>query len=143
MSLQIKWFYKSSIAAFSTVWVFILSKYFKSTKYWKLSPFSKKFVAYENLTEEEKQNKIHNTAIKSITTANNNSNNNTRIDYYIKRGATPEEAEQLLKERQTTFSLKICIEKYGLEEGCKRFATRQTNWQHNTKTGKGWGIHRP
>ena len=83
------------------------------------------------MTEEEKQNKIHNTAIKSITTANNNSNNNTRVDYYIKRGATPEEAEQLLKERQATFSLKICIEKYGLEEGCKRFTARQTNWQHN------------
>lgn len=97
----------------------------------KLSPFSKKFVAYENLTEEEKQNNIHNTVIKSVTTAINNSNNNTRIDFYIKRGATPEEAEQLLKERQTTFLLSICIEKYGLEEGCKRFTSRQKKWQHN------------
>ena len=96
----------------------------------RLSPYSKKFIKYENLTEEEKQNKIHNTAIKSITTANSNLNNNTRVDYYIKRGSTPEEAEQLLKERQATFSLKVCIEKYGLKEGCRRFASRQKNWQH-------------
>ncbi len=97
----------------------------------KLSPFSKSFVGYKNLSDEEKLNKIHETALKSVETANNNHNNTTRLDYYTSRGASLEEAEQLLKERQATFSLKICIDKYGFKEGCKRFKERQELWRHS------------
>lgn len=57
--------------------------------------------------------------------------NNTNIEYYLeKTNGNLEEAEKLLKERQSTFSLKKCIEKYGEEEGLKRFNTRQEKWQN-------------
>ena len=96
----------------------------------RLSPWSKKFIKYENIADEELDKLLEQRIREFVNSKNENCNNPLRVDYYIKRGATPEEAEQLLKERQTTFSLKICIEKYGLEEGCKRFASRQENWQH-------------
>lgn len=97
----------------------------------RLSAWSKKFVKYENITDPEELDKlVEQRKREFVNSKNENCNNPLRVDYYIKRGATPEEAEQLLKEHQTTFSLKICIEKYGLEEGCKRFASRQKNWQH-------------
>lgn len=55
-------------------------------------------------------------------------NNNTSINYWIKRGYNKKEANQKLKERQATFSLKLCIEKYGKELGTKRWQKRQNDW---------------
>lgn len=48
---------------------------------------------------------------------------------------TEEEAKIALKESQTTFSLKKCIEKYGEIEGTKRWEERQDKWQ-NTLNSK-------
>lgn len=53
---------------------------------------------------------------------------NTRLDYYIKRGFSEDEGLKLIKERQTTFSLDICIEKHGEEEGLKIWKERQDKW---------------
>lgn len=50
------------------------------------------------------------------------------IQSWIDKGFTEEEAKMKVKERQTTFSLEICIEKYGEEEGKKRWAERQAKW---------------
>jgi len=50
-------------------------------------------------------------------------------EYWLKQGYTEEEAIMKVKERQTTFSLDICIAKYGKEEGLKRFNERQDKWQ--------------
>lgn len=52
-----------------------------------------------------------------------------RIEKYLKQGFSLEESKQLLKERQTTFSLKKCIEKYGDVEGQRVFNERQFKWQ--------------
>lgn len=57
----------------------------------------------------------------------------TNVEYWIKRGFTKEEAKKKVSERQTTFSLEICIEKYGEEEGRKRFADRQSKWHKSYK----------
>lgn len=46
---------------------------------------------------------------------------------------TEEEAKLALKKRQSTFSLKKCIEKYGVEEGTKKFNERQEKWQKSLK----------
>lgn len=57
------------------------------------------------------------------------------IEKFINLGYSEEESKKLLSERQTTFSLGICINKYGKEEGTRIFNERQTNWQ-NTLNSK-------
>lgn len=54
---------------------------------------------------------------------------NTKLSYYLSKGMSEEEAKDALKKRQTTFSLERCIEKYGEDEGRKRFEARQQKWQ--------------
>lgn len=49
----------------------------------------------------------------------------TRIQYFIDKGLTEDEAKITLKERQATFSLEKCIMKYGKIEGTKRWKERQ------------------
>lgn len=52
------------------------------------------------------------------------------IEYYLNQGMLLEEAKIALKERQSTFSLKKCIERYGVEEGTYIFEERQSKWVH-------------
>lgn len=63
---------------------------------------------------------------------------NTQIEYYLLEGLSKEEAEQALKERQSTFSKEKMITKYGEEEGIKLFNKRQEKWQNslNSKSDK-------
>lgn len=51
------------------------------------------------------------------------------IEYYTKDGISEEEAKKTISNRQSTFSLKICIDKYGYEEGVSVFKNRQEKWQ--------------
>lgn len=57
------------------------------------------------------------------------------LSYWINKGYNKKEAKLQLKNRQTTFNLKKCIEKYGEEEGIKRWQERQDKWQ-NTLNNK-------
>lgn len=50
------------------------------------------------------------------------------IEYFLEKGLTSEEAQKELTKNQTTFSLKICIEKYG-EEGQRVYNKRQQKWK--------------
>lgn len=52
----------------------------------------------------------------------------TQLNYWVKKGYSEEEAKKLQSERQTTFTLEKCIEKYGEIEGKKRFEERQRVW---------------
>lgn len=88
-----------------------------------LSPYSKNFIYYT--TDEA----ISDLAKRASKTAKDNDNNPLTIEYYIKRGMSIEEAKIALRKRQTTFSLDICIEKYGKEEGTKVWQDRQDTWQ--------------
>lgn len=54
--------------------------------------------------------------------------NTCRIEYYLAKGYDEKEAKALLKERQSTFTLKKCIKKYGKLEGKKRWLNRQEKW---------------
>lgn len=98
----------------------------------KLSSFSKKFVKYETLSEEEKSNAI---AVKyaevSKIKEENPQNNPTRIEYYLAKGMSEKEAQVALSNRQTTFSLKICIEKYGEVVGKQIWQERQDKWMNS------------
>jgi len=89
------------------------------------SPFSKDFLYHE--TEEERQ--------KFIKNALKNRKHTTRLDYYIEQGFDEETSEKMLKERQTTFSLDICIQKYGEKEGRKIWKSRQAKWQQQLLVG--------
>lgn len=87
-----------------------------------LSPFSKSFKGYEGLSEKEKEEKIRkNLKYDKIGRTPN------QIEYWINRGYNEEEAKLLVSERQKTFTLEKCIEKYG-EEGLKRWKERQNKW---------------
>lgn len=52
----------------------------------------------------------------------------TSIVYWLNKGYDLEEATEKLIERQTTFSLDICIEKYGVVLGLERWQQRQDKW---------------
>lgn len=93
----------------------------------KLSVFSDKFVNADPEKKKAALEKAHNTRVE-------NDNYTTSIEYWLKKtnGNLPE-AQRLLSERQTTFSLEICIEKYGKKEGTKRWIERQEKWHKNYK----------
>lgn len=59
----------------------------------------------------------------------------SQIFYWINKGYSENEASLKLKERQTTFSLKKCIEKYGEENGIKKFTERQNKWKNSLHNG--------
>ena len=101
----------------------------------KLSPWSKDFIGYEHLNDEDKnkarQQKCYcrdREDFDEIKLASN-----TTLEYYLSKGMSEDEAKHALRKRQTTFSLEKCIEKYGEVEGIKRFKERQEKWLSNFK----------
>lgn len=100
----------------------------------KFSPFSKNFLGYSELSEEEKLININKTAVKAKDSRNENNNNRLRLEYYTSRGMSIAEARIALKERQSTFSLEKCINKYGEIEGYIVFKERQDKWQATLNT---------
>jgi hypothetical protein len=58
----------------------------------------------------------------------------SNIEYWINKGYSKEEAKQNVSEHQTTFSLEKCVEKYGEEDGKKRFTERQNKWLNSLLT---------
>jgi hypothetical protein len=83
------------------------------------SPFSNNFKNY--YTIEEKNNFVKRVCDKKSYTV--------RLDYWINKGFNKEDAKKKLKERQLTFTLEKCIEKYGEIEGKKIYTKRQEKWQ--------------
>ena len=61
-------------------------------------------------------------------------NCNTSLQFYLNKGYDEETAKKMLSERQHTFSLEKCIEKYGEENGIKRFKERQKKWLNSLNT---------
>ena len=53
---------------------------------------------------------------------------NTKIGYWLNKGFDKETAIKKISERQSTFSKKTCIEKYGEELGLLKFTERQKKW---------------
>ncbi len=101
----------------------------KEVKEGRKSIFSENYIGYDGLSKEEKRQKID-SLLKTL--AENKKKKNTNpltLEYYLAKGYTAKKARELLKERQSTFSLKKCIEKYGEEKGREVFAERQKKWQ--------------
>jgi len=91
----------------------------------EISPFSKEFYTKRGLTETDRE--------EFIKRALSDREFETRVDYWVKRGLSEEEAIGKIKERQITFSLNKCIEKYGEEKGLERWKQRQEKWLNNYK----------
>lgn len=94
----------------------------------RLSSISKKFFKYENIPAEVVQAQIKSIQERQQHTRDMQNCHTTRLQYWLNRGLTEEAAVEALRKRQTTFSLNICIEKYGIEEGYERWKQRQTTW---------------
>ena len=88
----------------------------------KFSPFSDKFI-YAETTDKDKL--IDTVRQKKI----DNNSDTTKIEYWLqKTDGDVEKAKILLSNRQSTFSLEKCIQKYGEEKGLERWAERQEKW---------------
>lgn len=94
----------------------------------KFSAVSKNSVLYEGLSDKEKMIKIKEVQEKQKQGREEGEGYTTRLDYWIKKGFTEDEAHSMLHKRQRTFSLDICVAKYGEEEGFKRWKARQDIW---------------
>ena len=84
------------------------------------SPFSKEFYIARGLSEEDRKKFNENVA--------KNRSYNTRLEYYMNKDMSEEEARKALYDRQATFSYEKCIQKYGELEGNKIFSKRQQKW---------------
>ena len=94
----------------------------------KFSPYSKNFCGYKGKSSEE----IEHLRLKAAKHDNKGRNTN-QVEYWIKKGFSEDEAKIKVSERQRTFTLEKCIEKYGEEEGTKRWQERQKKWLKNYK----------
>ena len=88
-----------------------------------ISPFSKSFKKYEGMTDDEKEKQI-----REYLQCDRDDRNTNQVKYWINKGYSEEEAKQKVSERQSTFTLEKCIERYGEEEGTRRYIERQKNW---------------
>ena len=84
------------------------------------SPFCKEFYDKRGLTEQDRQDFVKN--------ALGDRNLDTRLDYYLNLGMELQQAKEALSERQRTFTLEKCIEKYGEDEGRRKWDERQKKW---------------
>ena len=108
------------------------SEYVKSGR---RSIFSMNYHGYDGLSDDEKRKKIELAANEVARVREENGNNTTSIEYYLKRGFSKSEARKMLKDRQRTFTLEKCKEKYGDVEGERIYNDRQERWQ-NTLNSK-------
>jgi hypothetical protein len=89
------------------------------------SPFSKDFVGYKDVLDKESRVKeFAKNALKDRVS-------NNQVQYWIDRGYSEDESKVKVSERQKTFTLDKCIEKYGEEEGKKVYTDRQNKWQNS------------
>lgn len=86
---------------------------------------------YPELSHEEHERMLneHKDKVKKIL--QDPTKQNVRIEYWMTKGYSEEEAKNIIQERQKTFSLEKCIEKYGKEKGEKIFRDRQKRWQRS------------
>lgn len=82
---------------------------------------------YPELSHEEHL-KLQQEFFEKNKIAIKNAIKSTNLEYYLQQGMSEDQAKEALAERQRTFSLEKCIEKYGEVEGLKIFSDRQQKW---------------
>lgn len=98
----------------------------------KYSKFSKNFIKYDGLSDDEIKIQQNDVIEKAQKTRDENPHRvNTKLEYYTHKGLSEAEAKLALSERQSTFSLEKCIDKYGEIDGKIIWQTRQDKWQNS------------
>ena len=97
--------------------------------FWKIRGYSdeeaRNFVSEIQIKNSQKSKQ----KFKSLPKEERDKQSNTTLGYYLNKGYSKEESRILLYERQSTFSLKKCVEKYGEEEGYRVWQDRQDRWK--------------
>ena len=96
-----------------------------------LSPWSDKSTKHSKDVIESARKKAVNNSLKNPM----NATRQTQLSSYIERGFTEDEAIVMRSERQSTFSLKKCIDAHGFVDGFDVWKERQDKWQ-NTLNSK-------
>lgn len=105
-----------------------------------LTPLNSKFWINKGLSDEEAAMEIkliqQNNALKFTQKKKSNPElysayTTSQLAYWLNKGYSEDNAKQLLSERQKTFTLEKCIQKYGEVEGKQRFTDRQTKWSNS------------
>jgi len=99
-----------------------------------LTPTNVEFWVNKGLNENDAKNVISKNQINAAKQVDfENRLLPSNLEYWLDRGFNYEQSKLKVKKRQTTFSLEICIEKYGEINGLKRFNERQLKWLSNYK----------
>lgn len=85
------------------------------------SPFSKEFYKTRGRDEDELHIFAKNAAKNRLTS--------TQLEYWIAKGYSEELAKEMLTNRQRTFTLEKCMQKYGEEKGTEVWKNRQERWK--------------
>jgi hypothetical protein len=91
------------------------------------SPFSKEFINYRGVCN------VENHISEFVKTSIKDRISDTTIQYYLNRGYSEEESKIMLSDRQRTFTLEKCIEKWGEEKGNFIWMERQRKWLNSYK----------
>ena len=94
-----------------------------------LSPFSPAF--YKKKSPELSEEECERLAKEKL--ASTKMVSHTQISYWTDKGFTSDESRDKISKLQVTFSLKICVEKFGLVEGTKKWIARQEKWANSYK----------
>jgi len=93
----------------------------------RLSPWSKDFISYTNLSDEEKLKKI------SLSRKDDGKLGPIHKQYWMNKGFSEEEAVKKVCERQAVGSLENFKKRYGEVEGLARWKARQEKWMKSYK----------
>lgn len=85
------------------------------------SPFSEEYYKKRNISLDQRDILLKKIKEKLIS--------ETKIEYYLNKGYSLEDAKKLRKERQKTFTLEKCKLRYGEERGYEIWKQRQDKWK--------------
>lgn len=101
-------------------------------------PHNKQFWIFRGWSEEDATMKVsilqRNNSLKFIAKRKENPElyadiYKNQVGYWLKQGYSEEESKKLVSERQRTFTLEKCLQRYGEIEGKRIFNERQIKWQ--------------
>ena len=85
-----------------------------------LSPFSKDFVGYRGLSDEEREKRA-----KDAGNTDQRDRTRSQIANWLKKGLTYDEAYEYVNGRRSVLSMEYCIRKHGQERGVEVWRDRQ------------------
>ena len=85
------------------------------------------------IVKKQKQNSKKLSDLKKNNPDHYKDKTTTNVEYWVKKGYSIEESKNQIKQRQSTFSLEKCVQKYGKDKGREVFDERQNKWIRSLK----------